>query len=939
MTSPPSASIAASNGSGPGRHVASVVTPPHRRQSNDQHDMSKEDAMSRLEIETRLKEGAENLLQVLDTRTKDRPKEARETRRLQVMEELSQTNMRIAALRRRIDDMADTNPPAKSKRRHQNEALPASRPKLSTISSSTSSRISANESPTSILTNMAANIGLLEQDASITVDRANEFVRFLRRQNNYKFDLSHSVIEPVLLHLCSSSNSHLVAAGYRMLRHIISDAHTGTTLFSSNLERCVIVSLSKDHKFGIEREQAIKLTRTYLLSAPEALSPDIVRALVSIAESDDKLSSVSLLTLAEMILQAAPVVTENGGVRCVLNSLIDGPSTLSDEIVMVIIHALDTPRTRRTLNADSALQIIFSPFTECIEGHRLAVIEERLTSATTVVARMLNSWPGLLGLSMYDFAGIRSMIDALRVPVSMVRDPILDFLFNALSIPVNNMTSTFLAGRRLTTLGRVPILAKKVASHEASKDAKASERGSNLFNQLSALKLCLFLDNGLLDALMIVVEDKQDVPASRKATLLVGEVLQLANSLLPLSRCRVLQTLPRLFHSAADLGSDVRACATAALFQIESLSRTRNKTHISRIVNSADIINSKRGQRQVEQVKIKMGLQIDDSHFRNLLLDTQVLSTKNYTKWHWDTLTELVQGPLLNPKRLEESIRATKFMKRLLAFYRPFTHRFSAIQNTKPNQKYVKFGGLLLNTLLANPEGVKYLTESKLLRQLSECLAQMDPMNQVTASDALFSKRRLEETLCHGYFELIGTLTAHPQGIAMMERWRMFSSLYHLTELRSRGDLVKLFLSHMDYTFEGHPRIILSKSLTTGLLDVRLFATEHLRSLIIGATERTKKTVDWAIRLLVTQLYDSNTGVCEAAVRVLGEACATSEHLEFIVELKPALEHLGEVGAPLLLRFLATSVGFHYLKGLDYIDREMDDWFHVCTERNLQISN
>lgn len=157
----------------------------------------------------------------------------------------------------------------------------------------------------------------------------------------------------------------------------------------------------------------------------------------------------------------------------------------------------------------------------------------------------------------------------------------------------------------------------------------------------------------------------------------------------------------------------------------------------------------------------------------------------------------------------------------------------------------------------------------------------------------------------------------------------MFSSLYHLTDLRSRGDLVKLFLRHMDYSYEGHPRIIISKALTTSLLDVRLFATEHLGFLIDESMDRTRKTVEWAIRLLVVQLYDPNTEVCEAAVNVLEAACNTREHLEYIVSLRPALDHLGEVGAPLLLRFLATSIGFHYLEELNYISREMDDWLHV----------
>jgi rapamycin-insensitive companion of mTOR len=52
------------------------------------------------------------------------------------------------------------------------------------------------------------------------------------------------------------------------------------------------------------------------------------------------------------------------------------------------------------------------------------------------------------------------------------------------------------------------------------------------------------------------------------------------------------------------------------------------------------------------------------------------------------------------------------------------------------------------------------------------------------------------------------------------------------------------------------------------------------------------------------------------------------------VKCRPALDHLGEIGAPLLLRFLSTSVGYHYLHELDYIHREMDDWFHVSPPKS-----
>jgi hypothetical protein len=42
------------------------------------------------------------------------------------------------------------------------------------------------------------------------------------------------------------------------------------------------------------------------------------------------------------------------------------------------------------------------------------------------------------------------------------------------------------------------------------------------------------------------------------------------------------------------------------------------------------------------------------------------------------------------------------------------------------------------------------------------------------------------------------------------------------------------------------------------------------------------------------------------AVMVLEEACAEPDHLRTAVNLKPKLDHLGDVGNPLLLRYIHT---------------------------------
>ena len=59
--------------------------------------------------------------------------------------------------------------------------------------------------------------------------------------------------------------------------------------------------------------------------------------------------------------------------------------------------------------------------------------------------------------------------------------------------------------------------------------------------------------------------------------------------------------------------------------------------------------------------------------------------------------------------------------------------------------------------------------------------------------------------------------------------------------------------------------------------------------------------------------------------------CLYLPALQLVVAMQPTLDHLGEIGHTLLLRFTSTPMGFRYLYNASYIDREMDLWFHVCS--------
>lgn len=430
---------------------------------------------------------------------------------------------------------------------------------------------------------------------------------------------------------------------------------------------------------------------------------------------------------------------------------------------------------------------------------------------------------------------------------------------------------------------------------------KNNERLKMLDHHLCIL-LIIFIDANILMALVDMVKS-DDLYISRKATLLIGEILQLSTRLLPILMAIQVQSLPQLFALASNFEDEqVRHNATAALAHIDRLTRAqvRYAAPAVSITKEERLANAIRTQEKVHEVKLKIGYAIDDAHFRQLLMDTQVLNTKDYTKWSWESITELLQGPLLNPRRLDEAMRGKKFIKRLLAFYRPFSHRFSDINATKANTaRYLKTGCTLITTLLSNPDGVRYLSENKLLGQVAEALSELDPLKGDPETEPIFSKERMENTLSRGYFTLLGVFSKYKEGVRIMEKFKIFSLFYKLSELRNRDDLKVAIITNMDYSLDGHPRVLLSKIMTSGYNPIRLFATQYL-GVIMRQSESEYN--DWIIRLLVTQLYDTHLDVCQMAVNLLDEACEKQDNLELLVKYRPSLGHLGEIGNPLLLR-------------------------------------
>ncbi|CAO3672310.1 unnamed protein product [Umbelopsis ramanniana] len=957
-----------------------------------------ESLLVQLERETKMKLGVENMMEVYI-------KDKKRTKDLEA--QLDKYSKRIEFLTKEIEQLRKSSGPAmpevtnklKEHRFVASTAFQASiaasntsnsrpnvRPKPTPISSKSRQKSyqdsiafadDDNRSTSIRLNEIIQILSRRDVDPNVTLEQLDTLVRILRNTGDVAGHVSKDAIINSLRLCVADQRAPIRVAGFRALRHAISSIDDVRRMMDMQLDIFIAMSLARESSQDHEREQALKLVRAFIENdALPHVPQSVVRALVAIAEQpNDKLRNICLETLAEITIFHIPLVMETGGLRIMTQALLDGQRSLVDVLVHAFTYILDAPSTRCLLRPGVELEMIISPFLDTNRGPNY---EERLQNSCKVITLLLKSWSGVFYMCANDLRAARSVVQALRLPSEDSKKVLLDMFFDIFYLRLPKDYSSFLSGRQhvahiAATSAQVDDAVEGLntpsapnAYNRSSGSGPAILNGGFLANAISGdlanvqsdnthknerlnmmdhhltMILIIFVDAGILMALVDMVKS-DDIYISRKATLLIGEILQLSTKLLPISMATQVQSLPKLFALASSFDDEqVRHNATTALAHIDRLSRIR-----TRYLSQASLDNkqereatAKRNQEKVHEVKKRMGINIDDIHFRQLVMDTQILNTKDYTKWNWENILELLQGPLLHPRRLDEAMRGSKFIKRLLAFYRPFSHRFSDINASKANfTRYVNTGCVLFTTLLSNPDGIRYLGDNKVLIQLSEALRELDPLNHDPETEPIFSSERMESTLSCGYFTLLGTLSKYKEGVRIMEKFKIFNLFYQISELKARDDLKIAIITNMDYSLDGHPRVLLSKIMTSGYNPIRLFSTKQL-GVVLHSSEREYN--GWIIRLLVTQLYDPNLEVCQMAVSLLDEACEIHANLEFLVKCRPSLDHLGELGNPLLLRFLSSSTGFAYLNELGYVQKEMDDWFenrnqHYVTQLEISL--
>ncbi|XP_069077437.1 rapamycin-insensitive companion of mTOR isoform X1 [Pleurodeles waltl] len=731
------------------------------------------------------------------------------------------------------------------------------------------------------------------------------------------------------------------AAGLRALRYLIRDSSILQKMLRLKVDyliaRCIDIQQSNE----VERTQALRLVRK-MISVNASLFPSsIANSLIAVGndglQEGDRMVRACIAVVCELALLNPEIVALRGGLSTILKNVIDCQlSRINEALITTILHLLNHPKTRQYVRPDVELEQILAPYTDfhyrhnpdTAEGQLKEDRESRFLASKMGIVATFRSWAGIISLCKPGNSGIQSLIGVLCIPNMEIRRGLLEVLYDIFRLPLPVVTEDFIEGLlsvdpsrfqdswRLSD-GFVATEAQTILPHRA-------RSRPDLMDNYLALVLSAFIANGLMEGLVEVITSSED-PVTVRGTILLGELLHMANTILPHSHSHHLHCLPTLMNMAAsfDIPKEKRLRASAALNclkRFHEMKRRGPKPHslyLDHIVRKAVATHQKRDQHVKVQKDIFILKDTEEALVTNLR-DCQVLNHKENLQWNWNLIGTILKWPNVTLKNYKDE-QLQRFVRRLLYFYKPSSKLYGSLELDYSMSKQLTVVGCQFTEFLLESEedGQVYLEE--LVKDIVQWL---------NSSTGLKSERSLQNngllnTLSQHYFLFVGTLSCHPHGVKMLEKCNVFQCLLNLCSLKNQDHLLKLTVSSLDYSRDGLARVILSKVLTASTDSCRLYATKHLRVLLRANVEFFS---NWGIELLVTQLYDKSKSVSSEALEILDEACEDKANLHALIQMKPALSHLGDKGLLLLLRFLSIPKGFSYLNERGYVTKQLEKW-------------
>jgi hypothetical protein len=208
-------------------------------------------------------------------------------------------------------------------------------------------------------------------------------------------------------------------------------------------------SLIRDHKFEIERTQALKLVRKFI-DTPKGVKlipQSIVYVLISIIEQvDDKLRPLCMETLNELAIRNVKLVASCGGIKIIFSAMVEGPLYLTEMNILTVIYLLDTEKTRNYIKPEVDLEILISAFIDVYSKANYS--EEQLQSCSKAILSLFKSWTGMTYLCFQNKRAVKIIVETLRISRSEARKTLLQLIFDLFQIKVPKWFNELLISKK-----------------------------------------------------------------------------------------------------------------------------------------------------------------------------------------------------------------------------------------------------------------------------------------------------------------------------------------------------------------------------------------------------------------------------------------------------------------------------------------------------------
>lgn len=305
----------------------------------------------------------------------------------------------------------------------------------------------------------------------------------------------------------------------------------------------------------------------------------------------------------------------------------------------------------------------------------------------------------------------------------------------------------------------------------------------------------------------------------------------------------------------------------------------------------------------------KLRQQSIEIDYKGILNASHVLSTKDHNEWDWEMITVLVRGLLWNSRVLEETLKTTKFFKRLISFFNPIKSGGSSFL-----LGYTKVGLWTLEVLIWNDDGVDMLRGSGMMEGLKYSI-----VNGGGDSD---------DGISIGVINLVGGLTKWVNGLRLLEEFGIVGELFKVSDERSVLGLIE----SIDFNVAGQLRVLMGKwcKLSGLSLEVKIRCVERVsREYLLGLKDYSVKY--WGCSVLLEGLASGEVflrRMCEEKLVEFIEGGEGTTNLNVLLSLGVNLRVLGG-DSQLVYQVLKYPIGveYYYQRWPDYVESMILAWW------------